>query len=198
MKKPDNPTRPLHNSRHEAFCRNLAKGMTQEKAYIMAGYSVKGSRFQSSHLATKRNIQARLDYLKTEAATDAVMKREEALKMHTLAARQRFAAASRYVNLTPDGDLSLDADPEKMKNDSSIKKVKVRVDSSGTGDGKNDARFIEMEFHDCMEPLRELAKLEGWNAAEQHQVKTDGEIKITFEEVALPEKKPDAPNPSGA
>lgn len=166
--------RPLKNSRHEAFCRNLIKGMSQSEAYKAAGYKEPTARINASALLTCPNIHNRLDHLKSQAANSAVISRQELLELHTLAIRKRFAALARYVNVTPDGDVAIEVDPEQIKNDPSIKKVTVRVDTSGKGDGKNDARFVSMEFHDYAGVAEQITKLEGWNAP----VKTESKIDL--------------------
>ena len=51
----------LKNSRHELFCQNLAKGMTQKKAYIGAGYKeTPDTQAYASRLAAKDNIRQRV------------------------------------------------------------------------------------------------------------------------------------------
>jgi phage terminase small subunit len=58
----------LTNTRHELFCQELAKGLTQEAAYVAAGYS--GNRGGASRLAANVNILARVAELKAKSAED--------------------------------------------------------------------------------------------------------------------------------
>lgn len=51
----------LANSRHEDFAQNLAKGMTQLKAYHAAGY--RGGKAEASRLATNPNLKKRVGEL---------------------------------------------------------------------------------------------------------------------------------------
>lgn len=53
------PTLP--NAKQELFCQNLAKGMTQDKAYVEAGY--KPNRHNASALKTKQHISNRVSEL---------------------------------------------------------------------------------------------------------------------------------------
>lgn len=54
------------NARHELFAQNLAKGMTQEKAYVGAGYKeTPDSRTYASRLAAKDNIRQRVAELQS-------------------------------------------------------------------------------------------------------------------------------------
>ena len=57
----------LKNPRHELFAQALAQGMTQDKAYVAAGY--KPSRFHASGLATKRHLKERVAELQTRNVT---------------------------------------------------------------------------------------------------------------------------------
>ena len=57
---------PLENARHERFAQGLAKGKTQEEAYVEAGYV--GDRTAASRLAGDVNIRQRLQELQERAA----------------------------------------------------------------------------------------------------------------------------------
>lgn len=58
----------LENVRHERFAQELAKGKTQEQAYIDAGYSPNGARAASSKLLTIANISERVIELQSVVA----------------------------------------------------------------------------------------------------------------------------------
>jgi hypothetical protein len=59
----------LGNVRHERFAQELAKGKTQEQAYIDAGYASGDARAKASRLlATNGNIAARVVELQTVVA----------------------------------------------------------------------------------------------------------------------------------
>ena len=58
----------LENARHERFAQGLAKGKTQEQAYIDAGYSENGARVSASQLLTNPNVAARVAELQERAA----------------------------------------------------------------------------------------------------------------------------------
>jgi len=60
---------PLSNARHERFAQELAKGKTQEQAYIDAGYEPDNARSQASRLmSTNANISARVAEIQGKAA----------------------------------------------------------------------------------------------------------------------------------
>jgi phage terminase small subunit len=58
------------NHRQEAFCRYLAQGLPQSRAYIEAGYSARGNSAEvhASILVRNRKVAARLADLQAEAA----------------------------------------------------------------------------------------------------------------------------------
>ena len=116
-----------------AFAALLVQGMSQAAAYREVYPKSRGLANQAvavlaSRLALRKNVQALVKTLRDKADDAAVLSRLDLLKLHSEAVRKRFAAASRYVSVTPDGDVSLNMDPENMKGDPGIKKVKVRVE----------------------------------------------------------------------
>ncbi|MFO1325435.1 MAG: hypothetical protein U1F15_15420 [Burkholderiales bacterium] len=56
----------LRHSRHEQFCQHLALGESQERAYLAAGYSVRGARQNAAKLARQAAIRDRLAELLEE------------------------------------------------------------------------------------------------------------------------------------
>ena len=90
----------LSNPRHERFAQELAKGKTQEQAYIDAGYSSNGARGASSKLQTNANIGRRVSELQERAAVrveltlaDIIQEIEEA-RMAALSAETVQASAA--------------------------------------------------------------------------------------------------------
>jgi hypothetical protein len=61
----------LPNARHELFCQNRAKGMTQDRAYVEAGY--KPNRHNATRLNTNETIRNRV----SELLTRNVQKQDE-------------------------------------------------------------------------------------------------------------------------
>lgn len=75
----------LPNARHERFAQELAKGKTQEAAYIAAGYAPASAEQNASRLISNDKVAARVAELKERAAekvewniADAVRELEEA------------------------------------------------------------------------------------------------------------------------
>lgn len=67
----------LPNARHERFAQELAKGKTQEAAYIAAGYSGAGAHVSASKLLKNAKIAARVAELKERAAARAEITTQE-------------------------------------------------------------------------------------------------------------------------
>lgn len=89
---------PLSNARHERFAQELAKGKTQEQAYVAAGYNPNKS--AASRLAENVNLCERLAELKERAAirveltlADIIQEIEEA-RMAALCAETVQASAA--------------------------------------------------------------------------------------------------------
>lgn len=58
----------LENVRHERFAQELAKGKTQEQAYIDAGYAATGARANAARLIADDNIAERVAELQAVQA----------------------------------------------------------------------------------------------------------------------------------
>jgi phage terminase small subunit len=70
----------LKNARHELFCQNLAKGMTQTEAYTAAGYKDSPlSRMHANRLATKEYIRIRV----AELMSRNIQKQDEMVAITT-------------------------------------------------------------------------------------------------------------------
>ena len=63
---------PLKNGRHELFIQGLLSGLSQERAYVAAGYRDKGAATHASRLARNGQVAARLAYLQ-QLATEKVV-----------------------------------------------------------------------------------------------------------------------------
>lgn len=64
-------TGPLKNARHERFAQERAKGKSQDKAYVAAGY--KQDRGAASRLSANVSVAARIEELKAAAADKTVV-----------------------------------------------------------------------------------------------------------------------------
>ena len=76
--RPEPTTKPLRNTRHEAFAQALAKGMTADTAYRMAGY--RAHRGSASRLRANANIQRRVAEITANAAVRAEVTKADVLR----------------------------------------------------------------------------------------------------------------------
>ncbi len=58
----------LSNPKHEKFAQSIARGLSQDKAYVEAGYSENGARASASKLLTNPNILRRVKNIQNSAA----------------------------------------------------------------------------------------------------------------------------------
>lgn len=94
----------LPNARHERFAQELAKGKTQEAAYIAAGYAPASAEQNASRLISNDKVAARVAELQERAAikvewtiADAIRELEEA---RVAAGSAETVQASAMVNAT--------------------------------------------------------------------------------------------------
>ena len=124
---------------------------------------------RATELASIPVVQARLAYLLDQAAGRAVADRAEILRRHTAAARARFAPLAHFLSVGPDGEPRIDLNPENLRLPA-VKRVKVKLNTSGEGDGKGDSQIVDLEFHDYLDADRETAKILGLYAADRLEV----------------------------
>lgn len=76
------PAAPLKNTRWERFVQNLLEGMPQGRAYEAAGYKARGNaaEVKAAQLVRKVQVMARLEHLKRQAATRAIVNAEDVLR----------------------------------------------------------------------------------------------------------------------
>jgi hypothetical protein len=102
----------LKNSRHELFCQNLAKGMTQDRAYTEAGF--KPNRHNATRLNTNETIRNRVSELLTRnvqkqdeivaITTQSLLAEAEAARVKAMS--ERGGAAAAIAALTAKGKLA--------------------------------------------------------------------------------------------
>lgn len=78
---PEDPSKPLKNSRHEAFAVEWAKGGNLTAAALAAGYTSHSARKQGSVLGTNTDIVARREWLQKQVASRSILSRDDGLKI---------------------------------------------------------------------------------------------------------------------
>ena len=93
------PSKPLQDAQHERFACELAKGASQDEAYVLAGFS--RNRGNASRLNANENVSQRVAWLKEQAATDTVLSIREKREFLARVVRVKGAA----IDEEKDGDL---------------------------------------------------------------------------------------------
>ena len=150
------PSKPLNNLRAEAFCLALAKGGVANAAYVEAYPAARKwkpttVRSEASRLAALPQVQARLEWLRKQAASSAVADLQEVLEYYTKILR---ACPSRLLN--NDGSVDILA----------LKAAGQELESITIEDGR-DGRKIKFTLRDGIAAARELARLQGWEKAQK-------------------------------
>ena len=151
---------------------NVLSGMTQRQAYYMAGgTATSGDSADSAANTMLRNVRvsAFMDAMKEAAVSEAVMGRTEALEKLSLLAR------TDLKDLVEFGEYELGADPDtgdpiiqaswKIKPSAmqDTKQMAAIAELSATKDG------IKIKTHSPLAAIKQLADMQGWNAAQKFE-----------------------------
>ena len=168
--KPYANPKPL-TSRQRAFVVNLVSGMSQSDAYINAGYSV------DPKIGTASDCASRLMAynVSVQAYYQQLLKRKEDISLAKItetimSAHEVKVALSELARADLSDFLDDDGTPRLSKeipHHSAAKKYyrKKRVDRFG-----NPIETHEIQLHDKVEALKELAKIHGLYAPQKHMV----------------------------
>lgn len=140
----------LKNSRHEKFAVASFKGMTGHDAAIEAGYSLKTVNQTASRLLTYVNIIDRIEELKKEVASDAVMSQQEIEERLTEIGRARLVD---FVDES--GKITL-----KVANDGALREF-VITDWRGGKEERAASRTTKIKLHNPMTAMDMLIRLRG-------------------------------------
>ena len=167
LEQPIDYSQPLYDARQERFCQcyfGLCK--SGEEAAVEAGYSPKNARSQASVLQTKPNIQGRIQWLQTQAASARIMDSIEIKERLSEIARARLVD---YACAGPDGD-QINVGPESPNNAALSEITSVTKYDPGA-DGAVSPRVItKIKLHSPVEAIRELNKMQGNYAPEKREL----------------------------
>lgn len=153
---------------------NVLSGMTQRAAYVHAGG--KGATetvIDSSASEILRNPQVKsfMDSMKVQAVSDAIMTREEAMKILTAMSRGNLTDIVKFrtanVGIDPEtGEMlqqtawTLDENLQQADPDKLIIISELEV-------GKNGPKI---KTHSKTAAIAQLAKMQGWESASKHEI----------------------------
>lgn len=103
------------NARQKLFVQNLVKGMSQEQAYIKAGYAKKTARFNAARLITNANIQKYRAQLEKPKEDEAHMTRAmKRLRLYQIGMKSKDEAnAIRAIK--EDNLMTGEYEPQKLE-----------------------------------------------------------------------------------
>lgn len=157
MNETFDPSKPLKDVQHELFVQNLLKGMSQGKAYVLAGYSKNTAYTCAGKLLRKVDVSARINYLKQKHADKCDITREELISILAQKARGNLCD---YLTAGIDGAGYITYGPES-KNQLSVKKIKTRTEIT-KGDTPGQVLITEIELADSISAARTILDAQGW------------------------------------
>ena len=156
----------LKNIRHEKFCQGFVSGLSQTKAYTLAGYSERGAKQSAARLMNNTDVRSRVSELRREIESSyirlQITERDERLK----AAQERWDGMREVIQARKTGDWS-----RALKTGLCVRKQRV------IGTGKN-AKIIE-DYEVDTALLDALAGLEKQVAIETGQWSEKQDIGVT-------------------
>lgn len=166
----------------QRLCTNVLAGMSQREAYVRAGGKGKTeSVIDSSASEILRNpqVKAFMDSMKVQAVSDAIMTREEAMAKLSLIARTDLKDIVKFRTATIGKDMETGEDLNQTA-------WEINADLQANADDKLSI-ISELEVgkfgpkiktHNQLAALKQLAELQGWNAAKkfEHTGKDGGPI----------------------
>lgn len=151
---------------------NVLAGMSQRQAYYAAGGTSKSDEVAdatASELLSNPKVRAFMDAMKAQAVSEAVMSRTEALEKLSALAR------TDLKDLVEFGEYELGSDGEgnpiiqtswKIRDSALQDPAKMAAISELTA-GKEG---IKIKTHSPLNAIKQLADMQGWNAAEKKEI----------------------------
>lgn len=163
-------------------------GMTQRAAYLAAGgKATSESAIDSSCSEILRNLQVKafMDSMKRQAISDAIMSREEAMKILTDLARGNLTDLVKFrtVNIGKDMETGEDINQTAWTIDEDLQQsdpAKLIIISE-LEVGKNGPKIKQ---HSKTAAIQQLAKMQGWESASKHEIAGPGGGPILTKDVS--------------
>lgn len=157
-------------------------GMTQRAAYYAGGGKAKddpGADMSASQIISNPKVKAFMDSMKAQAISDAIMSREEAMKILTDLARGNLTDLVKFktVNIGKDMETGEDINQTAWTIDEDLQQSDPGklVIISELEVGKNGPKIKQ---HSKTAAIQQLAKMAGWEAAQKidntHRIVDDG------------------------
>lgn len=166
------------------FVVNLVSGMTQRQAYLDAGGKAKTENTQdssSSEILSNPKVRSFYDKLMEEAASAAVLTREEALLILSNNAKVKMSDVADFsfqcVGKDEEGqDIMQTVWQMKDSKDIDIDVMAAIKSITMTKEGP------KIELHDQHGAIKQLSAMQGWDSAKKHDVVVDMGLTLKFDE----------------
>lgn len=153
---------------------NVLAGMSQRQAYYAGGGSATNDDSADSAAATLLSnvkVRAFMDSMKVQAVSDAIMTREEAMKILTAMSRGNLTDLVKFRTVVTGKDLEtgedlhqtawvLDEDLQETDPDKLIIISELEVSKNGP----------KIKTHSKTAAIAQLAKMQGWESASKHEI----------------------------
>lgn len=165
------PSQPLKDSRHEAFCQFQVlvsmdgSVLPATHAAVAAGYAPKSARSRATKLLTRPEIAARIEWLKGQAATAAVLTREAALRILTDLVHCHLHDDGRPVRLIDFADMKHNVVNMDVVPDTPGARAVLEMETKTVvlpGEDPKDVHTTKIKLGDPVTYIAEIAKLQGW------------------------------------
>lgn len=169
-------------------CTNVLAGMTQRQAYYKAGGTAANDQTADavcSRLLSDAKVKSFMDSMKTQAISDAIMNREEAMKILTQLGRGNLTDIVKFktVHVGQNAETGDDVhqtawtiDEELQANDPDKLMIISELEV-----GKNGPKIKQ---HSKVAAIAQLAKMGGWESASKHEISGPGGGPILTKDVS--------------
>jgi phage terminase small subunit len=159
-------------------------GMSQRAAYYAAGGTTKNEKSADaivSRMLTDAKVSAFMNAMKLQAVSDAIMSREEAMKVLSLIGRTHLKDIVKFrtVNIGKDMETGADLNQTAWEINAGLQETDSEklIIISELEVGKNGPKI---KTHSPVAAIAQLAKMNGWEAAQkfEHAGPGGGPIKV--------------------
>jgi len=174
--EPELGSEPLKNVRQEKFCQSIVNGMSQQDAYIQAGYKCKSDVMAckaASRMSINVDISSRIAYLEKKIAA-GICKDKIATKQEVAEVLSRIirTTMSDFLEYDKDGEAYYTLNDKTIGKDA-IKKMKCRTTRDEHGQVVFEKQIEDIELVDKLAAVRELAKLMGYDVDAEGSLPAD-------------------------
>jgi phage terminase small subunit len=163
-------------------------GMTQRQSYYQAGGKAKddnGADMSACQIIGNPKVKAFMDSMKVQAVSDAIMSREEAMKILTAMSRGNLTDIVKFRTVNIGKDLETGEDvhqtawviDENLQAEAPEKLIIISELEVGKFGPK-------IKTHSKTAAIAQLAKMQGWESASKHEISGPGGKPIQVQDVS--------------